>query len=112
MQYGLPPQYGAPPQYGLPLQYGPPPAYREWAIVALVLGFFGGVPGIIIGIFAIVQSENVGRRWIAGDAAGALRASRTTKTLCIVNAALLAIGLLSVIGLIFLAVFAHVGLPS
>jgi Interferon-induced transmembrane protein len=103
-QYGQPGQYSQypasdSPQYGAPAQYGaPPPSYRGWAITSIVLGvIFFGLIGLILGIIATVQSGRVRSRWTSGDPEGAARASRITKTLCIVTTVLEVIGLLLII---------------
>jgi hypothetical protein len=102
--YGQPGQYGQYPtsgsaQYGEPAQYGaPPPNYRGWAITSIVLGvIFFGLIGLILGIIATVQSGKVNQRFTSGDLNGAARASRTTRTLCIVTTVLEVIGLLLII---------------
>jgi hypothetical protein len=101
--YGQAP-YGQAP-YGAPGGgYGGPPGgdinaipdYKGWAIVSLFLG------GLILGIFAIMKSNEVGQFKMQGNYAGAEQASRTTKTLCLISTILGGIG--CVVGIILIIV--------
>jgi hypothetical protein len=57
-----------------------------WAIVSLFLG------GLILGIFAIMKSNEVGSFKAQGNYAMAQQASKTTKTLCLISTILGGIG--------------------
>lgn len=56
-----------------------PPTYVAWAVIMTVFCCF--IPGVI----AIVCSSQVSSRYLAGDIAGAWRASRNTEIWCIVS---------------------------
>lgn len=91
---GLPPVPPMPGQaatpYGGPETSGmPPPNYLVWAILVTLFCF------LPTGIAAIVFASQVGTKWAAGDAVGALDSSNKAKTWCIVSAA---------IGVVFLIV--------
>jgi hypothetical protein len=82
---GLPPVPPMPGQpaapYGRPAMGGtPPPNYLVWAILVTLFCF------LPTGIVAIVFSSQVGTKWAAGDAAGALDSSNKARTWCIVSA--------------------------
>jgi hypothetical protein len=87
-----PPAGGDPPPVGAPAG-PPPPSHLAMSIVACLLsvGVFGGV--------AIYFSSRVGRRWAAGDLAGARRASARARVWGIVG---LVVG-----GLFWLSQFVH-----
>jgi hypothetical protein len=116
--YGQPVPYGQPAPYGQapygqpygqqPYGYGGPqgdinaiPDYKGWAIVSIFLG------GVILGIFAIMKSNEVGQFKMQGNYAGAEQASRTTKTLCLISTILggvgCVVGIIVFIGLIVAA---------
>ena len=61
---------------------------------------------LVMGIIATVQSAKVSSRWDLGDAAGALRASRTAKGL---NIAVSILAALEILLFIIVAVTAHGG---
>jgi hypothetical protein len=86
----VPPPVSTPP--------GSVPNYLAWSIIATVLSTFLcctciSIPGIATGIAAIVFSIQVNKKLNAGDFDGAARASKTTKILCWVTTAFVAIGL-------------------
>ncbi|WP_284741969.1 CD225/dispanin family protein [Amycolatopsis sp. RTGN1] len=106
-QPGYGPPSGGMPAYGQPAPYGQPPSggfgtpgygmpgggdinaikdYKGWAIASLFLG------GLILGIFAIMKSNEVGTYKMQGNYAMAEQASRTTKTLCLISTILGSIG--------------------
>ncbi|RZQ60355.1 CD225/dispanin family protein [Amycolatopsis suaedae] len=105
----MPAPYGQPsPPYGQPA-YGAPgggpgmpgggdinsiPDYKGWAIASLFLG------GLILGIFAIMKSNEVGTYKMQGNYPMAEQASRTTKTICLISSILGGIG--CVLGLILI----------
>jgi hypothetical protein len=66
-----------------------PPNYLVWTILATVLLFWP------LGIFSIVFSTQVNKKWAAGDYEGAAAASRKAKNFAIATA---------VVGLLFLAI--------
>lgn len=71
--YGPPPtgpQYG----YGGGPQGSPPPNHLAWAIISTVLCC------LPLGIVSIVYAAQVNSKWSAGDAAGAMEASRKART--------------------------------
>lgn len=100
------PQSGGMPAYGQQAPYGQPPSggfgapgygmpggdlnaikdYKGWAIASLFLG------GLILGIFAIMKSNEVGTYKMQGNYMMAEQASRTTKTLCLISTILGGIG--------------------
>ncbi|QFU92788.1 CD225/dispanin family protein [Amycolatopsis sp. YIM 10] len=105
--YGQPsPPYGQPAPYGQPSPFGGGPGmggpvqdipdYKGWAIASLFLG------GVLLGIFAIMKSNEVGQYKMQGNYAMAEQASRTTKTICLISTILGGLG--CVFGLIFLIV--------
>src|SRR3954468_19201117 len=107
-QPGYGPPSGGMPAYGQPAPYGQPPTggfgapgygmpggggdinaikdYKGWAIASLFLG------GLILGIFAIMKSNEVGTYKMQGNYMMAEQASRTTKTLCLISTILGSIG--------------------
>lgn len=114
--YG-PPSGGMPAPYGQPVHYGQPPYgapgfggqggdinaipdYKVWAIFSIFLG------GVILGIFAIMKSNEVGMFKAQGQYAMAEQASRTTKTLCLISTILGGIGCIVAIILIIAAIVA------
>ncbi|MGC7094187.1 CD225/dispanin family protein [Amycolatopsis lurida] len=112
---GMPAPYGQQPAYGAPGGGfgGPPgmpggapgggqdiPDYKGWAIVSLFLG------GVILGIFAIMKSNEVGQYKMQGNYPMAEQASRTTKTLCLISTILGGIGCVVSIILIIMAIVA------
>jgi hypothetical protein len=102
--YGQAP-YGQQPMYGMPggAYAGDPNAikdYKGWAITSLFLG------GIILGIFAIMKSNEVGTFKAQGNFLMAEQASRTTKTLCLVSTILGGIGCVAGIILIVVGIVA------
>jgi uncharacterized membrane protein HdeD (DUF308 family) len=58
----------------------PPPTYLVWAILVTLFCF------LPTGIVAIVFASQVGTKWAAGDAAGAVDSSNKAKTWSIVSA--------------------------
>jgi len=100
--YGQAP-YGQQPMYGMPAYAGDPAMikdYKGWAIVSLFLG------GLILGIFAIMKSNEVGTFKAQGNFVMAEQASRTTKTLCLISTILGGIGCVVGIVLIIVAIVA------
>ncbi|MGA6164393.1 CD225/dispanin family protein [Amycolatopsis magusensis] len=116
--YGQQPGGYGPPSGGMPAPYGQPaygapgggfggppgmaggghdiPEYKGWAIASLFLG------GVILGIFAIMKSNEVGQYKMQGNYPMAEQASRTTKTLCLVSTILGGVGcVISIIAIIF-----------
>jgi Interferon-induced transmembrane protein len=94
---GIPPGYPYQPGYGQP---GPtPPAYRAWAIIAIICA---ALFNLILGLPTALLGRRYGREvpllWASGDVQGALRASRRAR------AWLIASSVLDVLGLILLAV--------
>jgi hypothetical protein len=84
---------------------GPPggqdiPDYKAWAIFSIFLG------GVILGIFAIMKSNEVGTYKAQGNWAMAEQASRTTKTLCLISTILGGIGCVAAIIVIIVAIAA------
>ncbi|MEA5366547.1 CD225/dispanin family protein [Amycolatopsis sp., V23-08] len=116
-QPGYGPPSGGMPAYGQPAPYGQPPTggfgapgygmpggdingikdYKGWAIASLFLG------GLILGIFAIMKSNEVGTYKMQGNYMMAEQASRTTKTLCLISTILGGIGCVTAIILIIVA---------
>ncbi|AXB47823.1 CD225/dispanin family protein [Amycolatopsis albispora] len=117
--YGQPsPPYGQPAPYGQQQPYGQPspfgggpgmggpggpggsiqeiPDYKGWAIASLFLG------GVLLGIFAIMKSNEVGQYKMQGNYQMAEQASRTTKTICLISTILGGLG--CVVGLIIFIV--------
>lgn len=82
-----PPPYSAPPSE-------PVPNHLAWAIIATILGTCFCCPLGLLGIVAIVYASKVNKLLVAGDFAGAQRASATAKTWCWVATALAIIGVL------------------
>ena len=85
--------YVPPPVSGTPR---PVPNYLAWSIIATVFATFLcctciSIPGIGTGIAAIIYSMQVNKKLNAGDLEGAARASNTTKILCWVTTALVAL---------------------
>ena len=72
------------------------PNHLAWAIVSTIfsLCLCCGIPGLITGIIAIVYSSQVNTKLLAGDIAGAQKASNTAKILCWVTTACAIIGLI------------------
>ncbi|MFT4196403.1 MAG: CD225/dispanin family protein [Pseudoxanthomonas sp.] len=91
----IPPPPPADPGYLPPA--APPPAaipnHLAWAIIATVLGTCFCCPLGLLGIVAIVYASKVNKLLVAGDFAGAQRASASAKTWCWVATALAIIGL-------------------
>ncbi|GAB2756877.1 CD225/dispanin family protein [Amycolatopsis magusensis] len=102
--YGQPSPFGGGPGMGGPGMGGPVqdiPDYKGWAIASLFLG------GVLLGIFAIMKSNEVGQYKMQGNYAMAEQASRTTKTICLISTILGGLG--CVIGLIvFIAAMASI----
>jgi hypothetical protein len=98
---GYPP---APGGFGPPPPGAPVPNYLWQSIVITVVSFLTCswfLIGFIIGIVAIVFGSRVNNLTQRGDIQGALSASRTAKTLCIVSGVMLAINI--VLSIIFFA---------
>lgn len=75
------------------------PNHLAWAIISMIVSFcmccfVGGIPGIV----AIVYAAQVNSKLAQGDEAGALRASESAKTWCIVATALAVLGVLLNVG--------------
>ncbi|ONF66279.1 CD225/dispanin family protein [Amycolatopsis keratiniphila] len=113
--YGQQPQGYGPPSGGMPAPYGQPgygpggmpggdmnaiKDYKGWAIASLFLG------GVILGIFAIMKSNEVGTYKMQGNYAMAEQASRTTKTLCLVSTILGGVGCVFAIVMIVVMIVA------
>ena len=97
--YGQPSPFGGGPGMGGPGMGGPVqdiPDYKGWAIASLFLG------GVLLGIFAIMKSNEVGQYKMQGNYAMAEQASRTTKTICLISTILGGLG--CVLGLIIFIV--------
>jgi len=90
MSYGsTPPPPPPPPLPTVSDSPAAPPNYLVWTILATVLLFWP------LGIFSIVFSTQVNKKWAAGDYEGAQAASRKAKNFAIATA---------VVGLLFIAI--------
>ncbi len=101
--YGQPstPWDSAPGQYGVPYGGGPwpsgspPPTRMTLAVIGAVAGIlFSTILGLPCGLVAIRYARLVRKRWDAGDAAGATKASSRALTWAIISLVLDAVGVL------------------
>lgn len=74
------------------------PNHLAWTITATIIATFCCCPLGLLGIIGIVQSTKVDKFVLAGDIAGAQRASASAKTWAIVATVLAGLGLLINIG--------------
>ncbi|WP_062983837.1 CD225/dispanin family protein [Nocardia anaemiae] len=75
MTYGQQPGYGYPaaqPQFE-------PPAHLGFAVLATIIGTLTCLVGTVLGMVAIVFGTQVHSKWIAGDIAGAMDASKKAR---------------------------------
>lgn len=75
MTYGQQPGYGYPPAQP---QFEPP-AHLGFAVVATIVGTLTCLVGTALGLVAIVFGTQVHSKWIAGDVAGAMDASKKAR---------------------------------
>ncbi|WP_370947929.1 CD225/dispanin family protein [Amycolatopsis sp. cg5] len=109
-----PSQYGPPAPFGQPTYGGPPPEgadinaipdYKGWAIGSLFLF-------LIVGIFALMKSNEVAAFKLQGNYAMALDASKATKTLCLIATIVGAISCLALIAVVVVIVIAAAAVCS
>ncbi|SDY11847.1 Interferon-induced transmembrane protein [Amycolatopsis xylanica] len=104
--YGQP--YGPPAPFGQPAYGGPPPPgadinaipdYKGWAIGSIFLF-------LIVGIFALMKSNEVGTYKLQGNYSMALEASKATKTLCLIATIVGGLSCLAIIAVFVVVIIA------